>query len=208
MRSFHSLSTRSRPFVLPRPTDLIKGDMRPVGAIIYTQLPIIRGNQSVKKVSWNLIAETIVLVSIVGGLLLVVWQILQTNNIARAEAVMNLTEQWNEFNSSWFENPEVARLSQYVMAPDQHEISPIDQVRITGMAWHFTNIFWSAQIAYENGLLRDEDIKNYQSDLLWMIEFMPGLNAEFAHIYETSQYMHGVFIFEPIEHLLEVKASN
>ncbi len=161
-----------------------------------------------KKVSWNSIAEMIVLVSIVGGLLLVAWEIRQANNIARAEAVMNLTEQWNVFNTSWFENPEVARLSQYVMAPDQHEISPVDHSRITGMAWHFTNIFWAAQIAYENGLLRDADIKNYQSDLLWMTEFMPGLNADFVHIYETTPYMHGVFIFDPIEQLLKVKASN
>jgi hypothetical protein len=150
----------------------------------------------------------IVLVSIVGGLLLVAWEIRQANNIARAEAVMNLTAQWNEFNSAWFENPDVARLSQYVMAPDQYEISPIDQSRISGMAWHFTNIFWSAQVAYENGLLRDEDLKAYQFDLLWMIEFMPGLSSEFANIYETSPYMHGAFIFEPIEQLLEVKASN
>jgi len=171
-------------------------------------MSVIQGNQSVKKFSWSLFAEIIGLLSIVAGLLLVAWEVRQANNIARAEAVMNLTEQWNEFNISWFENPEVARLSQYVMAPDQHEISPVDHSRIKGMAWHFTNIFWSAQIAYENGLLGDADIKNYQSDLLWMTEFMPGLNAEFAHIYETSPYMHGVFIFEPIEQFLKVKASH
>ena len=171
-------------------------------------MSVIQGNQSVKKFSWSSIAEIIGLLSIVAGLLLVAWEVRQANNIARAEAVMNLTEQWNEFNSTWFENPEVARLALSVMNPDQFEVSPVDRSRITAMAWHFTNIFWTAQVAYENGLLSDKDIRNYQFDLIWMIKYMPGLNADLSHIYETSPYLHGVFIFEPIEQLLQAEAAD
>ncbi len=171
-------------------------------------MSVIPGNQSVKKFSWRLIAEIIGLLSIVAGLLLVAWEVRQANNIARAEIVMNLTEQWNEFNSTWFENPEVARLALSVMNPDQFEVSPIDQSRIMAMAWHFTNIFWTAQIAYENGLLSDKDIRNYQSDLIWIIKYMPGLKADLSHIYETSPYLHGAFIFEPIEQLLQAEAAD
>jgi hypothetical protein len=152
---------------------------------------------------WKMLTETIGMISIVLGLLLVAWEIRQANNIARAEAVMGLAEQWNEFNSSLTENPDVARLYRYVRNPDEEGISETDRARIEGMAWHFINIFWSAHIAHENGLLDDADLRNYRADLEWMVEFMPGLNEEWIRIYETTPYMHGIFVLEPIANLEE-----
>ena len=146
-------------------------------------------------------AESLGLISIVLGLLLVAWEIRQANHIARAEAVISIAEQWNEFNSEWFANPEVARLVLYTMEPLEQEPSPLMQSRLQALAWHFINTFWSAHIAHENGILSDDDISNYRSDLQWMVDHMPGLKKDFSQIYATSPYMHGVYVLEPISEL-------
>lgn len=156
-----------------------------------------------KKINLKFIAESIGLISIVIGLLLVAWEIRQANHIARAEAVISIAEQWNEFNSEWFGNPEVARLVLYTMDSVEREPSRLEQSQLQGLAWHFINIFWSAHVAHENGLLSEGDISNYRSDLQWMIDYMPGLNKEFSQIYETSSYMHGIYVLEPIAALQE-----
>jgi len=149
------------------------------------------------------LAELIGLVSIVIGLLLVAWEIRQANKIARAEVVMNLAEQYNEFNASRFENPEVAELSNMLLNPDRYEISDTDRSRMAGVAWHFGNILWSAQIAHDNGLLSLDDLSIYQSHLSWMLEYMPGLAEEFTFMWNTTGEMKGVYVFKPLEIYVE-----
>jgi len=151
---------------------------------------------------WRTLAEVFGVISIVVGLLLVAWEIRQANKIARAEVVMNLAEQYNQFNAARFENPEVAELSNMLLSPDQFELSDIDRSRMAGAAWHFGNILWSAQIAYDSGLLDLEDLANYRSHLAWMLEHMPGLASEFSFMWHTTTNMQGVYVFEPLEQYL------
>jgi hypothetical protein len=152
-----------------------------------------------KSKHWRALAEVIGVISIVVGLLLVAWEIRQANKIARAEVVMNLAEQYNQFNSARFESPEVAELSNMLLNPDQFEISDVDRSRMAGAAWHFGNILWSAQAAYDNGLLDLVDLANYRSHLSWMLEYMPGLASEFVFMWNTTAGMQGVYVFEPLE---------
>lgn len=161
-----------------------------------------------QKISWKSLTDIIGIISIVVGLGLVAWEIRQANDIARAEAVIGLAGQWNEFNGLLLSDQDVARLYRYVRNPVSEEISDIDCARLEGMAWHFINILWAAQVAYENGLLIEADIDGYRADLEWMVKFMPGLNQEFIRIYETSPYMHGVFIFGPIAELQQAGAPT
>ena len=152
-----------------------------------------------KSKNWRVLAEVFGVVSIVIGLLMVAWEIRQANKIARADIVMSLAEQYNQFNSSRFESPEVAELSNMLLNPDHFEITDNDRSRMAGAAWHFANILWSAQIAHDNGLLSKDDLATYQSHLAWMLEYMPGLADEFAFMWHTTGSMKGVYVFEPLE---------
>lgn len=151
-----------------------------------------------KAVSLKEVAEGIGLVSIVAGLALVAWEIRQANNIARTEVIITALQQWNEFNLSRFENPEVAQLSLMAMHPEDYELSPLDRSRLNGMAWHFVNIAWTSQIAYDAGLLGESDIVNARSDMQWSLDILPGLRSEFLGIYDQIPYMKGVYVFEPL----------
>ena len=151
-----------------------------------------------KKVSWKEVVEAAGLLSIVAGLALVAWEIRQANHIARTEVMITTLQQWNDFNLSRFENPDVAQLSLIAMDPEKHEITPLDRSRLNGMAWHFVNIAWASQIAYDAGLLGERDILNARMDLNWSLEEMPGLTPELLAIYDQIPYMEGVYVFEPL----------
>ncbi|MDH3338662.1 MAG: hypothetical protein OEM76_12675, partial [Gammaproteobacteria bacterium] len=59
----------------------------------------------------------------------------------------------------------------------------------SGVTWHFANICWSAQRAYDNGLLGDDDILIHQSSLARIIENRPGLKSGFKTIYDTAPWI-------------------
>lgn len=151
-----------------------------------------------KTVSWKEVAEGVGVLSIVVGLVLVAWEVRQANHIARTEVIMTTLQQWNDYNLSRFENPDVAQLSLIAMNPEEYEITPLDRSRLNGMAWHFVNIAWTSQIAYDAGLLGERDLLNARTDLNWSLEVMPGLIPELLSIYDQTPYMEGVYVFEPL----------
>ena len=156
-----------------------------------------------KSLPWRSLAEIIGVVSIVVGLILVALEIRQSNNIAKAEIVFNLAEQYNQFNTARFENSEVAQLSLMMQNPDDFEIAEIDASRIAGAAWHFANILWSSQIAYDNGLLGLDELTNYQSQMAWLLEYMPAMANEFVLMWNSSTAMHNTIVFRPLEYYVE-----
>ncbi len=158
-----------------------------------------------KAMKWRDLIELVSIVSIVAGLMLVAWEIRQANKIARAEISLQLSAQYNEFNSARFEDPEVARLSLLLMNPDPESLTAVERSMMSGAAWHFGNIFGSAQIAYDNGILNDQDLAMYQSHLEWMLTYMPGLVPEFELMWSTVPGMHDVRVWEPLRRHMEEK---
>ena len=147
---------------------------------------------------WRDLLEIVAALSIVGGLLLVAWEIRQANGIARAQTVLELTTGYNQLNSARFENSEFARLNILLQNPDQHEITEIEASMITGLAYHLHNILWSAQIAHDNGILTLDDLDTYRNDLEQILEGMPGLIPDFINIYRTQPGKQKAYVFEPL----------
>jgi hypothetical protein len=154
-----------------------------------------------KSKTWHDVAEIVGMISIIAGLLLVAWEVRQANNIAKAQMVMDLAAQANEFNSATYGNSEVAELVASISDPNHIDVSDTQQAKMTATAWHFANIFWSAQRAYDNGLLGDDDILMYQSSLTWHIENHPGLRPAFKSVYDTAPWLRDMFVFQPLVEL-------
>ena len=158
-----------------------------------------------KSKNWRDIAEIVGIISIVVGLILVTWEVRQANNIAKAQMVLDIATQANEFNGATFANPDVAELLTAISDPDYVDYSETQESMMNGVAWHFANIFWSAQRAYDNGLLGDDDILMYQSSLAWQIENLPGLKPAYRSIYETAPWIRDMYVFLP---LLEISCES
>ena len=162
---------------------------------------------------WRDWLEIVVALSVVGGLLLVAWEIRQANGIARAQTVLELAAGYNEINSARFEDPEVARLVLLLQYPDKYEVSDIEASMITGLAFHIHNILWSAQIAYDNGLLTLEDIDIYRNDLEQSFEDWPRILPDLINIYRSQPGKKAAYVFEPLaekaaEFQVEPASSN
>jgi hypothetical protein len=158
-----------------------------------------------KKRNWREVAEVVGVVSVVAGLILVAWEIRQSNNIAKAQMVLDLATQANEFNSSRFKSRDVAELAAAMSDPGHTEFTETQESMMAGIAWHFANIFASAQTAYDHGLLGDEDIRMYQASVQWHIENHPGMRPALISIYETTPWIREMFVFEPLVELAEAK---
>ena len=161
-----------------------------------------------KNKNWGSFPELIGVVSIVAGLILVAWEIHQANNIAKAQMVMDLAAQANEFNSATFGNPDVAELAAAIADPNHIGFSETQKSMMSGVAWHFTNIFWSAQRAYDNGLLGGDDIQNYQSSVAWHIENHPGLKPAFMLVYDTAPWIRDMYVFQPLVEMVCESRDN
>lgn len=151
-----------------------------------------------RRMTWKDWAEFLGIVSIVGGLVLVAWEIRQANNIARAQMVMDIAAQANAFNSSAFENPDVADLLAAISAPGAEELPATQQAMMSSVAQHFSNTFWAAQRAYDNGVLGDEDIFMYQASLAWHLENLPGLTSSYIRIFDTQPWLREMYVFQPL----------
>ncbi len=115
---------------------------------------------------WRGWLELISVLAVVGGLLVVAFELRQANRIARAQTVMELSAAHNVLNSTRFANSDFARLHSLMHDPDKHEIDEDDAWKITGVAYYLHNTLWSAQSAYDNGILSIDDLANYRNDLL------------------------------------------
>lgn len=154
-----------------------------------------------KNKNWRDVAEIVGLVGVIAGLILVAWEVRQANRIAKAQMVLDLAAQANEFNSATFAYPEVADLVTAISDPSHIDFSVTQESMATAVAWHFSNIFWSAQRAYDNGLLGEDDILMYQSSLAWHIENHPGLRPAFMVVYDTAPWLRDMYVFRPLVEL-------
>lgn len=150
---------------------------------------------------WRSWLEIVSALAVVGGLLIVASELRQANRIARSQAVMELSAGYNALNSARFTNPDFARLHILMHDPNNNEISEVDAWKVTGVAYHLHNVLWSAQSAYDNGILSIDDLANYRNDLKVTLEEMPGLIPNLLHIYETQIGKRDAYVFEPLAEL-------
>jgi len=66
---------------------------------------------------------------------------------------------------------------------------------------------WSAQVAYDSGLISIEDLTFYRSHLEWMLDNMPGLLPEFESMFESNSAMKEVYVFGPLKKRFEQNAE-
>ena len=92
---------------------------------------------------WRTLAEVFGEISIVVGLLLVAWEIRQANHIAKAEVVMHLAEQYNQFNSARFADPAVGELSIMLLNPDQFDMNGTDEDLFFLSNGHISPVWYS-----------------------------------------------------------------
>jgi hypothetical protein len=145
--------------------------------------------------------EIIGVISIVAALLLVAWEVRQSNRIAAAQIQMQLASGFNEMNMNRATTPDFARLFPKLNSPGNHLVTATEDSQLQGLAWHIVNLYYSAQIAYDNGFLDAPRLDMYRLDLAQTLERFPGLHASFLQIYSAVPGMQSMPVFQPLRDL-------
>ena len=152
------------------------------------------------------IVEIVGVVSIVASLLLVAWEIRQSNRIAGAEVVLNLAGQFDEIHGERATSPEVAKLYPKLSAPESHLVTATERSQMEGLAWRYVNSYVAAQVAYDNGIMSREHFERYLSDAEALVDAYPGLHPFLLRVADVRG-VRSMEVLRPVVTLAE-KATN
>ena len=144
------------------------------------------------------IVEIVGVISIVAALLLVAWEIHQANRIAVAKVEMQLDQGLDALHLRRATTPDLAKLYPKMRAPGNHLVTATEESQIAGLAEHLAGIFYSAQVAADNGLLGPQGLDAYRQDLARTLEQLPGLVPAFARIHDATPEMQAMPVFQPL----------
>lgn len=145
--------------------------------------------------------EILGVVSIVASLILVAWQVRQSNRIAATDIKMQLTQEYNELHRIRLTSSELAKLYPKLASPQNHLITATESSQMEALAWHYVNIYSSAQIAYDNGLLSRDQFETYLAGATWLVDAYPGLHTHLIKIYAILPASRTSEVFQPIAEL-------
>ncbi len=151
--------------------------------------------------------EIVGVISIVAALLLVAWEIHQANRIAATEIEMRLGHGFDELNLRRATMPDFAKLYPKMRAPGNHLVTATEESQIEGLAEHLANIYYSAQVAHDNGLLDTQGLESYRQDLVRILDQLPGLAPALARIHDSSPEMRAMPVFQPLRDFEARRAS-
>ncbi len=152
--------------------------------------------------------EIVGVVSIVASLLLVAWEVRQSNRIAATEFQMRLGEQYDQIHRVRLSSPDFAKLYPKLAAPQNHLMTATEHSQIEGLAWHYVNVYLAAQVAFDNGLVSSQQYQTYVADAARLVDTYPGLHPYFVRIYNILPLMQGTEIFRPIAEIAAEQQSE
>lgn len=154
------------------------------------------------------LVEIVGVISIVAALLLIAWEIHQANRIAVTEIEMRLGDGFDELHLRRATTPDFAKLYPKMRAPGNHLVTATEESQIQGLAEHLVNIYYSAQVAHDNGLLGTQALESYRQDLAQTLQQLPGLAPAFARIHDASPELHAMPVFQPLRDFQARRASQ
>ena len=147
---------------------------------------------------WRELVEIIGIIGIIASVLLLAWEVRQSNRIASAESELHLTGIYNTINVERASNPNFAKPFLKLEAPEKHLTTATEGSQIRGLAWHVADVMRAVQSAYDNGLLSFAVLDDYKADLAYQMDQWPGIRPHFVFIYDSYPSLHDKEIFAPL----------
>ena len=122
------------------------------------------------------IVEIVGVVSIVASLLLVAWEIRQTNRIAGTEIVLQLADQYDDIHRDRATLPQFAKLYPKLESPESHLVTATESSQMEGLAARYLDIFVAAQVAYDEGMMSRSQFQRYVDSARAIVDSYPGLH--------------------------------
>ncbi len=141
--------------------------------------------------------ELIGLVAVVLSLLLVAYEVRQSNRIAQATTTYEVARDVNQFNELGYSDAEFANLLLQLSDVDS-EFSEVQALQARLLAHRFVNIWTVQEKAHQNGLITDEQFELTKTDVLTIKNAFPGLAPHWGAVFEAQPKLKDREVLQPL----------
>ena len=118
---------------------------------------------------------------VVGGIVFLGLEINQANRIAINSAESAIGAQAAEVNRSILDSPDDSDFLKNLVSTSEG-LQPTDEAKLRGMARQLTNLWITAESAFQNGLISEDNYQIYVADVAIVYDEFPGLVPHFAYL--------------------------
>ena len=147
------------------------------------------------------IVELTGLVAVVVSLLIVAYEVRQSNRIAQATTTYEIGRDVNEFNVLGYSDPEFAEFLVKLRDRDA-ELSSVDAMRARLLANRFVNLWTVQEKAFENGLLSQGQFEATRRDVMTVVTVFPALMRFWPDVIESQPGLRDSVVLEPLVEVL------
>ncbi len=143
------------------------------------------------------IVEIVGVVSIVASLLLVAWEIRQTNRISGTEIVLQLADQHEDINRDRATLPGFAKLYPKLESPESHLVTATESSQMAGLAARYVDIFVAAQLAFDDGVMSRSQFQRYVHRARAIVDTYPGLHPYLVRAVDSDD-LRSMEVLQPV----------
>lgn len=148
------------------------------------------------------IVELVGLIAVVLSLLLVAYEVRQSNRIAQATTTYEIARDVNQFNELGYADAEFAELL-LLLTTEKAEASDVQSLQARLLAHRFVNL-WTVQAkAYDNGLLSRAQFDATKRDVQTVMTAFPGLLQHWEHVFTAQPTLFESEVLESLASVLE-----
>lgn len=141
--------------------------------------------------------ELIGLFAVVASLLLVAYEVRQSNRIAQATTTYELGRDINQFNELGYSDVGFAALL-IELTKDEAELTEVQALQARLLAHRFVNIWTTQETAYKNGLLTSEQFAATKRDVVTVKTEFPGLSSDWEHVFASQPSLRELGVLRPL----------
>ncbi len=151
--------------------------------------------------------EVVGLIAVVLSLLLVAYEVRQSNLIAQATITYEIGRDVNRFNERGYADPQFTELLVKLQDP-AFVPSEVDAMRTTLLAHRFVNIWTVQEKAHRNGLLSDEQFAFTRADVITVMNAFPALIRSWKYVLRDQPSLKESLVLEPIVTAVSAEDSS
>ena len=157
-----------------------------------------------KKDSLKETFELVGIFAVVVSLLIVAYEVRQSNRIAQATTTYEIGRDVNEFNIMGYTDPQFAEFL-LSLADEDAERSAVQNLQIRLLATRFLNLWTVQEKAYQNGLLTEAQFEMTKADVHTVMNAFPVLVNHWAWVLKEQP---GLEEFETMAPIIEATKSQ
>ncbi len=154
------------------------------------------------------VAEAIGIASVVFSLLVVAYEIRQTNQIAIVTAEIELRNNYSALNELMAADTELTALLVRLADPE-YQTTPAEDIRLRSFAFRFLNIWIASEIAFQNGMLPEPSFQIVLDDVVFGMKNFPSFHRYYQEILDNFTGWSGTEVVKTIEaYLVRSEATS